>query len=551
MNSKKNRSVILIVVCLVCFALSSYWVSVPKPNLKEINQFSPELVEKDIKVISNEPRSLLHPEARERARLYLESRLGELGGKVETFHYDSVSLDSINVNLANILATWEPQDKEKSSSYIMMIAHYDSSNKKKELSKENLTHGAADNGYGVGIALELVRLANEYRSEWNQGVKILFTDGEEFKMLGMNKALELHPEIFQNVGFVVNIEARGVKGPALLFESSPNNEKIIEIYSKASKPFTYSLTSTIYNFLPNYTDFQLVKNSIPGINLAVIDDLWYYHSKFDIPENINLGSIQHYGDQLTPILREYLCNFKYKSTSSLKGERNSAFFTIPIIGLIRYSNNTGLIITILSTIVLLLISVIYLTREPRKGKTLLLNTLRLLIKAIISSLQALAIVLIFSYATSSDYRLISMVVTRWDFWISIFALISIFAEILLSFKLRKQNEVKRLPFYLLGASISIMICSIIIQIYLENNFFSLIPVIVSMPILFLHILAIESRACIRIASISAIAIIILTLTPFISSLIIALGVGAIPIVAIPAYFAFITLIPLGETFISE
>ncbi|MGL5014886.1 MAG: M28 family peptidase [Bacteroidales bacterium] len=551
MNSKKNRSLILSLVCLICFALSSYWVSVPKPNLKDTSSFSPQLVEKDIEAISGEPRSLLHPEARQRARLYLENRLEQLGGKVETFHYDSVALDSLNVDLANVLATWEPQDMENSSSYLMMIAHYDSSNKKRRTYKENLSQGAADNGYGVGIALELVRLANEYRSTWNQGVKILFTDGEEFKMLGMHKALEKNPEIFDNVGFVINIEARGVKGPALLFETSPNNEKIIELYSKASQPFTYSLTSTIYNFLPNYTDFQLVKGTIPGINVAVIDDLWYYHSKFDVPENIDLGSIQHYGDQLTPITKEYLTNSKYSSTKQLKGERDMAFFTIPIIGIIKYSETLELIVTIMTSILLTLIVGIYLKREPYRLKTLLYKLLRLLIKAVIASIQALAIVLIYAYATSRDYKLISMVVTKWDLWVAFLSIFAIFTQLLLTFKLKKHGSSKRLPFYLMGAVISLTVWSILIHIYLGNNFFTLIPVMVSLPTLLLNIAAIESRVWIRVASISAIIIIIITLAPFITSLIIALGIGALPIVVIPAYFAFITLIPLGETFINE
>ncbi|MGL5895243.1 MAG: hypothetical protein ACRCZM_11620, partial [Bacteroidales bacterium] len=168
-----------------------------------------------------------------------------------------------------------------------------------------------------------------------------------------------------------------------------------------------------------------------------------------------------------------------------------------------------------------------------------------------ASIQALAIVLIYAYATSRDYKLISMIVTKWDFWVALIALVAVFGQLLLTFKLRKQGDSKRLPFYLMGAAISLMITSVILHIYLDNNFFTIIPVIVSLPTLVLHISAIESRFWIRLASISAIIIIILTLAPFITSLTIALGIGALPIVVIPAYFAFITLIPLGETFINE
>ena len=48
-------------------------------------------------------------------------------------------------------------------------------------------------------------------------------------------------ELYKNVNFVVNLEARGIKGPALMFETSSNNEKVIDLYKKANLPVSYSL----------------------------------------------------------------------------------------------------------------------------------------------------------------------------------------------------------------------------------------------------------------------------------------------------------------------
>ena len=111
-------------------------------------------------------------------------------------------------------------------------------------------------------------------------------------------------ELFDNINFVINIEARGVKGDALLFETSKNNASIMELYSNAKYKRGFSLTSFVYNILPNFTDFNHVKDSIPGVNFAVIDNLHYYHTDKDNFDNISLSSIQHYGEQISPILPE-------------------------------------------------------------------------------------------------------------------------------------------------------------------------------------------------------------------------------------------------------
>ena len=58
-------------------------------------------------------------------------------------------------------------------------------------------------------------------------------------MMGMKAIWENDREVFDNVGLVVNVEARGTWGPALLFEAGPGNSKVQELYaSAASYPYT-------------------------------------------------------------------------------------------------------------------------------------------------------------------------------------------------------------------------------------------------------------------------------------------------------------------------
>ena len=154
----------------------------------------------------------------------------------------------------------------------MLVAHYDSRYHNIVRGDTVYSYGAADDGYGLGVILESVNIALKYRPQWNQGVKVLFTDSEEHELDGMYNAVTNNYELFDNVNFVINIEARGVKGDALLFETSKNNASIMELYSNAKYKRGFSLTSFVYNILPNFTDFNHVKDSIPGVNFAVIDN---------------------------------------------------------------------------------------------------------------------------------------------------------------------------------------------------------------------------------------------------------------------------------------
>ena len=87
------------------------------------------------------------------------------------------------------------------------------------------SYGAADDGYGVGVILETVSQALKQRSDWKQGVKVLFTDAEEVGMMGMTAIWENNREVFDNVGLMINIEARGPGVPALLIDTCPGYAK--------------------------------------------------------------------------------------------------------------------------------------------------------------------------------------------------------------------------------------------------------------------------------------------------------------------------------------
>ena len=272
----KIRPILLALVGIVAGLLAYGVLTVPTPKTADAEGFSSARVVKDIEVISKEHHSVAHPEERAAVREYLIGRLHQLGADtVQVYSYDSlVGPKNRHVEYVfdahNIVADFAPLTaSENKPTELLFVAHYDSRYSQPFARDTVWSYGAADDGYGVGVILETVSQLLKNRAEWKQGVKVLFTDAEEVGMMGMTAIWENNREVFENVGLMVNIEARGTWGPVLLFEACPGNEKVLDLYASTSKyPYTYSLTTVVYNFMPNFTDFTIVKDSIPGLNFS-------------------------------------------------------------------------------------------------------------------------------------------------------------------------------------------------------------------------------------------------------------------------------------------
>lgn len=362
--------------------------------------FSALNVAEDIKIISKKPHSIEHPNEKKVVREYLSYRLRQLNGNVKVFEYDSIASKLGGyMDIANIYAVFDPPAVTDSTQYVILTAHYDSRFRQEVLSDTVFSYGAADDGYGVGVTMELVRVANNYHNLWNQGIKVLFTDAEEHEMDGMRNMMEKDPYVMENVNLVINIEARGVRGPALLFETSEGNGRLVDFYKNSGLPYGYSLTSLVYGILPNNTDFSVVKNDYPGYNFAVVDNLKFYHTDRDNYSNISLESIQHYGAQINPLVKSYLLGRAYGDKAAFESSCDKIFFTMPLLGLFSFSKAAYIvlnIVTLLFTLFLLYLSG-YMMKITAKGvlgmfcRFFLLSLTVLLIGTFAAYLAALSI----------------------------------------------------------------------------------------------------------------------------------------------------------------
>ena len=341
-NTKKITIILLSMVVLISSIIGFNSLYPSKPNTNDKERLNVENQIDYIKDIALEPHSIFDYKEHERVRNYLIDEFKELGLEPKIYTYEDVYVERSKTkeDLKNIYV----EIKGKSDSYIMISTHYDSSRAKPErYAEKDGSKGAADAGYGLSTILETVKTIKENNVELNNGIKILITDGEEYGLLGAKEAVK-EKEIFENVNYLINIEARGTKGPAIMFETSPNNSRVMELYDSSYKPFSYSITPEIYKLLPNGTDFtEFLGIVINGINISVLDGLENYHTPNDSVENINKKSLQHYGDQVYPIVKEFVSNEKYSDANALNGGNDSIFFIIGNV-FVKYSKTINYVL---------------------------------------------------------------------------------------------------------------------------------------------------------------------------------------------------------------
>ncbi len=180
---------------------------------------------------------------------------------------------------------------------VLLASHYDS---------VPAGPGAGDDGAGVAVLLEVARALRAAARE-GRSVLFLFDEGEEDGLLGA-RAFVTDPD-FARVRAVVNVDARGNGGPALLFETNAANAVVVRaIAAKLPRPLTSSALAPLASLMPNGTDFTVFKQASPallGANLALLGDIGTYHTPLDVTASVSPGSLQAAGDGVLGLARAF------------------------------------------------------------------------------------------------------------------------------------------------------------------------------------------------------------------------------------------------------
>lgn len=183
-----------------------------------------------------------------------------------------------------------------STGAVLLMAHYDS---------VPFGPGAADDITGVSTILETARALKAGPAPRNDIIFFL-TDGEERGLLGPKAFLQSHPWR-ADLKMVLNFEARGHRGPSMMFHTHARNGGVVREFLKAAPyPVSSSMMFDVAGRMPTTTDYWVMKrNGVPGMDFAFVGGLKYYHTKNDSPDNIDHGTIQHHGSYALSLAKHF------------------------------------------------------------------------------------------------------------------------------------------------------------------------------------------------------------------------------------------------------
>lgn len=224
---------------------------------------------------------------------------------------------------------------------ILLTAHYDSS---------WAAPGAADDGAGTAAVLEIARMAALFR-DFRNDIIFLITDGEELGLIGAHAFASQHP-LFEKVSMVINLEARGVTGPSTMFETGEGNRSLIRILSRSlERPVANSLAYEVYKRMPNDTDYSVYKaRDVQGLNFGFTGGVALYHSALDDVEHLDMGSLQHHGQNAWSLVRA----LGDREISGLESREDAAYIDVFGRLLWHYPVSIASGVTMVLTVLLLL-----------------------------------------------------------------------------------------------------------------------------------------------------------------------------------------------------
>ncbi|MFE9688637.1 M28 family peptidase [Micromonospora sp. NPDC005806] len=303
-------------------------LSTPAPRSADApaSDFSAERAYQNVKVIAARPH-VAGSAANDQVREHLVGVLRGLG--LETEVQDTVAPEAGQLSGAaggatlarvrNVVARLPGTDP---TGRVFLVAHYDS---------VQSGPGGNDDAAGTSSILEVARALTAGPRPRNDVVFVL-TDAEEACLCGASGFAASHP-LARDGGVVLNLEARGSTGPVIMFETSRNNAKLVDVFGRAAPhPVGTSFAVEIYRALPNDTDFTaFLDHGFVGLNSAYIDGGAVYHTPLDTPAVMDRGSLQMHGDNALGLARE----FGRTDLRHLRSGHDATYFPVPG-GLVRY-----------------------------------------------------------------------------------------------------------------------------------------------------------------------------------------------------------------------
>ena len=324
----------------------------PKPSSAPATEFSAvRALDTLHRVLKEDVPHPIGSAANDAVRGRIVDELTRLGyqPQVQTAFDCSQYVNCATVN--NVVARLEGTEGDPDSSgAVLLAAHYDS---------VPAGPGDSDDGTGVAAVLEIARALKSLPAP-RHTIILLIDDGEEAGLLGAHAFVDFSP-LAKDVRAAVNLDSRGTSGQSLMFETGSANDWVVRLYARhAAHPAANSIFYTVYQQLPNDTDFTVFKAAgYQGLNFAYVGDVVHYHTPLDNSANVNLASLQHHGENALPSIVA-LAN----SDLANPPQREAVYFDLFGHLLIHWPAGRTLAFT-LAAAILLLLQIVWMIRNNR------------------------------------------------------------------------------------------------------------------------------------------------------------------------------------------
>ena len=450
---------ILIISLTVYVSFNDLIPSSEKPLDKY--DFSIENALDHLRIISKKPHytgSEYHSVVRD----YILNELKNMGLETEIQNQVVTRFCCVGTNTSNIIGTIKGSSNGKS---LVLLTHYDS--------RHHASFGASDAGSGVVTILEGVRSFLSKNTIPINDIHLVFTDAEEIGLLGAQAFVKNH-SLVDNIGLVLNFEARGSGGPSyMLMETNGKNGVLISEFINAEPgfPAANSLMYSIYKMLPNDTDLTVFREqaNINGFNFAFIGDHFDYHTSLDSFERLDRNTLIHQADYIMSMLN----HFSKINLSNLDSENDYVYLNFPILKMLHYPYSWIYPLLIFSIIFFLFIIYLGLAINKLSIQGILNGILALTI----SLFTCLSITIILwktiSYFNPDYADILHGFTYNGYYYITAFIFLNIFCLFSIYYRFFKNSSGLDLTIMPIGFW---LIINVLISIYLKGAAYFIIPV---------------------------------------------------------------------------
>jgi hypothetical protein len=328
MDTNKTKIVwIAIIFVLVAWFLSPVLFSFREPVLSISNAplsfNAPEAYGFIQEFVTQYPHRILGSLESRQSTGYIHDNLEKLGYSISYSHFDTRIASRIQVG-RNVLAYKQGTSPE----ILALVAHLDTA--------RTTVQGAMDNGSGVGVLLELARIFATKPT--NRSLLVIFSDGEEWGMLGARDLAESYPER-KRISAVLSLDyvAIGDLGAFCLGETGQfegfTPPWLRQLVRRAAETqglpvlgpsgFSEYVERALYISWADQGPF--LRAGIPAIDLGsesreLLREKETYHSAQDTIGNLKLSSVEKYGRAAECIVRtlDELPGFPRESAEPLR-----------------------------------------------------------------------------------------------------------------------------------------------------------------------------------------------------------------------------------------